>query len=307
MINLLINPIATKAITPTLELHKQEELRTEQTPKRLKKPEPTTLQKYRAEVLTLFTSIALAAALYFAPEMRYAKRTPDYMRYPTEFMPNPLQPAKPLLKSKKVKPVRAVQETTHNLINKTRLFDAADYGDLSIVRHYIENLRMNPNIKRINRLQEPLLAVAAKEGDINLLTYLLSRPGINLNVRDKYNNTPLIYAAINGNAQIVSELLKYIDPSTINSTNDAGKTALMYAKKYGYQSIVELLVSKGTFIPSTSYKPQPMLSAPTLSPQQKEFIENARPYSGFAKSEMERAKRHSELLNKRKRGPLSTK
>ncbi|KYQ88674.1 hypothetical protein DLAC_10856 [Tieghemostelium lacteum] len=66
-------------------------------------------------------------------------------------------------------------------------------NDLEIVKILIEKANGNPNHTLMDDVGESLLHVAALNGDLNMLTYLLSK-GANINALDCYDATPLDYA-----------------------------------------------------------------------------------------------------------------
>lgn len=60
---------------------------------------------------------------------------------------------------------------------------------------------------------------------------LLSKNDGNVNIRDNYNNTPLIWAAYNGNQEIVNLLLK--KGADVNASNSFNNTGLINAAENG--------------------------------------------------------------------------
>lgn len=69
--------------------------------------------------------------------------------------------------------------------------------------------------------------------------------GANVNAKDYFLKTPLMYACENGNLEIVKSLLYYGAAISINERDRYGKTAFMYAKEKGYQNIMNLLLEYG--------------------------------------------------------------
>lgn len=69
--------------------------------------------------------------------------------------------------------------------------------------------------------------------------------GANVNAKDYFQKTPLMYACENGNLEIVKILLLYGASVSINERDRYGKTAFMYAKEKGYQNIMKLLIDYG--------------------------------------------------------------
>ena len=65
----------------------------------------------------------------------------------------------------------------------------------------------------------------------------------NVEIIDKYGNTPLIYAASKGYIKIIEQLLR--KGANINANNNYGNTALIIATQNNYINIVNLLVKRG--------------------------------------------------------------
>ncbi len=69
--------------------------------------------------------------------------------------------------------------------------------------------------------------------------------GGNVNGKDYFQKTPLMYACENGSLEIVKLLLSYGAAISINERDRQGKTAFMYAKEKGYHKIMKLLLDYG--------------------------------------------------------------
>jgi ankyrin repeat protein len=83
---------------------------------------------------------------------------------------------------------------------------------------------------------------AAAKGDRTKFEFLLAQ-GVDINARDKYQNTALIEASILGDMKWVETLLK--KGAKVDSKNEGGWTALICAASKGNNDIVELLLKKG--------------------------------------------------------------
>ena len=92
----------------------------------------------------------------------------------------------------------------------------------------------------------PVLAAtiqdAAKSGDIAALKQLIAA-GANVNAKDQYGGTALMYAAIHDNAAAVDLLLN--NHADINATTGDGVTALELAAHYGDAQAARQLVTRG--------------------------------------------------------------
>jgi ankyrin repeat protein len=87
--------------------------------------------------------------------------------------------------------------------------------------------------------------IAAK-GNLALIKNLLDK-GANVNGRDEFDYTALMYAASCGHEKTVELLLNY--GANINSKNN-DNTALIMALKNGNKEIAELLIDKGANVNS---------------------------------------------------------
>ena len=98
------------------------------------------------------------------------------------------------------------------------------------------------NVK--GKKEDEMLLYAVKEKKENLKGVKQAiKDGANIYAWDKYLNTPLMYAALNGHINIVEFLLK--KGVNINHKNECGSTALMWAALNGHTNIVNLLLDKG--------------------------------------------------------------
>eukprot|EP00644_Phytophthora_capsici_P000016 jgi/Phyca11/4920/fgenesh1_pm.PHYCAscaffold_4_\ len=84
---------------------------------------------------------------------------------------------------------------------------------------------------------------AVKSGDVAKLQKLLSS-GINLDVKDEDERTPLHLACALGQLEVAEFLLEHAK-AAVNVQDDAGWTPLMSAASAGHGEIVRLLLSKG--------------------------------------------------------------
>ncbi len=107
---------------------------------------------------------------------------------------------------------------------------AASYGQMEFVKLLVDR-GANP---------AGLVAIAARKGDEVLLDYMLSI-GTSLEERSKnaLNATPLIVAAMHGHANVVRKLLAH--GVNVHATNDAGISALEWARRKGFTDIIKML------------------------------------------------------------------
>jgi len=110
---------------------------------------------------------------------------------------------------------------------KFLFLQACERNDLEKVRHYLD-LGANVNWKGNDYYERSGLHLAAVNNYEELLELLLSQPGVDVNITDKRNETPLMVACDRGHENIVRRLCQVngIDP---NIRNDGGYTALHLA------------------------------------------------------------------------------
>jgi hypothetical protein len=89
------------------------------------------------------------------------------------------------------------------------------------------------------------LQQAAGDGDLERVKELLAK-GTDVNSRDNLGSTALMFAALSGNVEICKFLLE--KKADINAKNNDGVTALMFASTQGFLPVVEFLVEKGADI-----------------------------------------------------------
>jgi uncharacterized protein len=86
------------------------------------------------------------------------------------------------------------------------------------------------------------LLIAAQNGNIKEVRSLISQ-ATDVNVRDEYGWTPLLWAAMNGHTDVVRVLL--VSGANPNTRNKYGWTPLMWAAGQGYGEIVRSLIASG--------------------------------------------------------------
>ncbi len=86
------------------------------------------------------------------------------------------------------------------------------------------------------------LIAAVKNNDEEMVKSLIEK-GANVNSKDKYGHTALIYASEEGYKEIAKLLID--GGANVNATNKSKVTALMWASQKGYKEIVQLLIEAG--------------------------------------------------------------
>jgi ankyrin repeat protein len=109
------------------------------------------------------------------------------------------------------------------------------------------NKPINVQIKQVRQEKTKLdlnaqLLVATQNGNIKDVRSLISQ-ATDVNVRDEYGWTPLLWAAMNGHTDVVRVLL--VSGANPNTRNKYGWTPLMWAAGQGYGEIVRSLIASG--------------------------------------------------------------
>lgn len=86
---------------------------------------------------------------------------------------------------------------------------------------------------------------ATQDGDVNTLRQLIDG-GVDVNARDETTRTPLMYAAIKNQKEVVQLLLE--KGADVNARNNKGETALTLAAREGHPEIAQALLRKGADI-----------------------------------------------------------
>jgi len=126
---------------------------------------------------------------------------------------------------------------------KELFLEACEGGKLDLVRPLLaHNADVNWKQDKGNLRSGLHLAVRGDHGD--LLDLLLSQTGVDVNIRDKYNMTPLMRACGTGLDNMVRKLLK-VDGVDLNLMDNKSLTALHWATFGNNPGCVELLKGAG--------------------------------------------------------------
>ncbi len=118
---------------------------------------------------------------------------------------------------------------------RTAFYRAAEGGHLDILKDLLNSISGRQVLAQINLADKvhkmtPLM-IAAQKGHLEVVKFLLTLPGINVNAQDNFRRTALIEALYARNsAEIVQELLKRKDLN-VSATDANGKSALDLAKQ----------------------------------------------------------------------------
>ena len=156
---------------------------------------------------------------------------------------------------------------------KTGIVFACVYGHLEIMKILLKSNIINVNTAMYGKneevfpycddffldvaMYEPLLITACSRKHINIISYLLNLPNIDVNVRDTFNKTSLMLSCERGDIEVVKLLLSHpnidiykpnkrysyrIAPTwTFNPTTPNAPTAISYAWDHDHLKIIELL------------------------------------------------------------------
>lgn len=115
-------------------------------------------------------------------------------------------------------------EFAHSLLLKTPALSFVQYKQLM---HFASALHIG--------------AVHTGSKTMTMVDMLLNFKSVNFNAQDAYQCTPLHYACVAGNTQLVKILLDRIPVNQLNTVDCYGNTPLHIAAAYGYADIVALL------------------------------------------------------------------
>lgn len=151
-------------------------------------------------------------------------------------------------------------------------FESAETGNLELVKTLVSQIDVNV---REPKFGMTALICAASKGHVNIVNFLLTVPGININLRDndstdaltaaveegdentfrallpfadinaqnRWGATPLIHAAFSGQINM-AKLILQIPGVNINIQTNEGNTALMFAIKKNQMDIAKLLLAR---------------------------------------------------------------
>lgn len=124
-------------------------------------------------------------------------------------------------------------------------------GAEAVVRHLIEDKHVSGNVKDgQDPLHEPVVMIAARAGNIPILSLLLNEGGADVNVTNDAGDTALMVASARANrTDVIRLLLK--ENADVNLQNKDGKTALMLAVVGERVSNVEILLQVGGAVVGT--------------------------------------------------------
>ena len=125
------------------------------------------------------------------------------------------------------------------LSTRDLFLDACDEGDLELARVLLaRGAGVNWRQEEEDLSSGLHLAALGDHGD--LVDLLLAQPGVDVNIKDAANYTPLMEACIKGRENIIGKLLQ-VEGIELNCQSRRGKTALHLATEFDFPNCVQLL------------------------------------------------------------------
>lgn len=122
---------------------------------------------------------------------------------------------------------------------------AAKFNDLATVKSLVAK-GVDPN--SIDSKGDLMLNLAIREKSNDVVTFLLINPSTDVDISNKFGETPLMIASIDGNMPIVRALVQ----GRKAKIDHIGWTPLHYACARGNYEVAQYLISKGAIIDSMS-------------------------------------------------------
>jgi hypothetical protein len=122
---------------------------------------------------------------------------------------------------------------------------AAKFNDLSTVKKLISS-GVNPNI--LDPKGELMLNLAIKDKSNDVISYLLINQATDVDISNKFGETPLMIASIEGNLPLVKTLVQ----EKKAQIDHIGWTPLHYACSRGHFEVAQFLLANGAIVDSMS-------------------------------------------------------
>ena len=122
---------------------------------------------------------------------------------------------------------------------------AAKFNDLSTVRSLVSK-GVNPN--SLDAKGELMLNLAIKDNSEDVIAYLVANKETDVDISNKFGETPLMIASIEGNLPLAKTLIQQRNAQI----NHIGWTPLHYACARGHLTVAQYLIANGAIIDSLS-------------------------------------------------------
>ncbi|KAL5467287.1 hypothetical protein EMCRGX_G031494 [Ephydatia muelleri] len=150
------------------------------------------------------------------------------------------------LVEKRLNDANHITVNTRDADGQTGLHHAAKYGLRSILHYLMER---GAALTAADHHSSTPLHLACQKGHQSCVLLLLVDPSeVVLNARDESGNTPLHLACSNGHEECAKALLFQKVPCQVDVTNTYGDTPLHNAARWGYASIVTVLLEHGASV-----------------------------------------------------------
>ena len=122
---------------------------------------------------------------------------------------------------------------------------AAKFNDISTVKSLVSK-GVSPNTT--DPKGEPMLNLAIRDKSDDVIAYLISNKATDVDLSNKYGETPLMIASIEGNLPVVKTLIEQKNAKI----DHIGWTPLHYACSRGHLDVARYLISKGAIVDAKS-------------------------------------------------------
>eukprot|EP01111_Echinosteliopsis_oligospora_P001332 TRINITY_DN1200_c0_g1_i1.p1 TRINITY_DN1200_c0_g1~~TRINITY_DN1200_c0_g1_i1.p1 ORF type:complete len:693 (+),score=167.52 TRINITY_DN1200_c0_g1_i1:24-2102(+) len=129
---------------------------------------------------------------------------------------------------------------TKDNVSMADLYRAVDAGDLPLTHYIVTRLGMNVNVK--DPVENTPIHTAARRGWVNVAKYL-AEAGCGVNDMNNKGQTPLMWAVTNGHLAMVQTLVSL--GADINTADRMGFTATIHAAQSGHLFVLHYLLSTG--------------------------------------------------------------
>ncbi|TRY72087.1 hypothetical protein TCAL_12368 [Tigriopus californicus] len=134
------------------------------------------------------------------------------------------------------------KEVKYNVHFLNKIYDAEKATEKPVVLKVQDKvLTVVDDLDEINRDQQSILHIAAKQGRLDTVKFLIHE-GAKINAMEKGGNTPLMLSATSGNPDVTNYLLDR--GALADKENNKGETALMLAAKHGRLQTVKTLTAQ---------------------------------------------------------------
>jgi len=122
---------------------------------------------------------------------------------------------------------------------------AAKFNDVSTVRSLVSK-GVNPN--SIDSKGELMLNLAIKDKSEDVITFLVANKATDVDISNKFGETPLMISSIEGNLPLVKSLIRQHKAQI----NHIGWTPLHYACAKGHLEVAQYLIANGAIVDALS-------------------------------------------------------